>query len=283
MLIPVDLHCHTTHSDGSHTTEEVFQFIEKNNGKYIAITDHDTIAGLPHANAICNNYNLSVINGVEISVTWEKDTLIHILGLGIDYTNQELINNLANLRNQRIQRGHDIAKKLENYGIKNAFEGAMQYCAYPESLSRTHFAKFLVANGHAKQNNVFNKFLAPNKIAYVKQQWAELQDAINWINNSGGVAIIAHPARYRLGHTKLEQLIVEFKLCGGRGIEVYSSSHDERDINTIANLSVKYNLLATGGNDFHNIKEYPKLTVGLIPELPTKCITIFETLGIKLA
>ena len=279
MLIPVDLHCHSIYSDGSHSIEEVMQLVRTNHGKYIAITDHDTVDGLALANNKAQEYGLSLINGVEISVTWQ-DNLIHIIGLGVDYKNSKLISNLDNLRNQRIKRGMEIAKKLETYGISGAFDGAMKYCTYPNSLSRTHFAKFLVENGYATQSNVFNKFLSVGKIAYVKQEWASLSDAIDWIKISGGIAIIAHPSRYKLGYNRLEQLIIDFKTLGGIGIEVYSSSHDVRAINTIAKLSVKYNLLASSGNDFHNINAYPRVLVGLTPQLPTMCNTVFDHLGI---
>lgn len=280
MLLPVDLHCHTIFSDGSHNIEDVFQLVKNNNGKYLAITDHDTISGLEHANLIVKNYNLNLINGVEISVTWENN-LIHIVGLNINHKDQELKTNLDNLRDKRLKRGQEIAKKLANVGIQNAFEGALKYCTYPNSLSRTHFAKFLVDNGYAKQNNVFNKFLAKDKVAYVKQEWTSLENAINWINNSGGIAIIAHPARYKLSHSSLNKLILEFKLLGGLGIEVYSSSHSVRDINTVANLATKYKLLASAGNDFHSINAYPKMNVGLTPILPEKCLPIFSHLRIK--
>ena len=280
MLLPIDLHCHTIFSDGSHSIEELFQLVKENNGKYIAITDHDTISGLEHANLIVDQYNLNLINGVEISVTWENN-LIHIVGLNINHKDQILYQNLDNLRNKRLERGQEIAKKLEKVGIKGAFEGALKYCTYPNSLSRTHFAKFLVDNGYAKQNNVFNKFLAKDKIAYVKQEWASLENAISWINNSGGIAIIAHPARYKLGYSVLTKLILEFKLLGGGGIEVYSSSHNIKDINSMANLAIKYNLLASAGNDFHSINSFPKMHVGLTPKLPERCLPIFYSLGIK--
>jgi predicted metal-dependent phosphoesterase TrpH len=280
MLLPIDLHCHSIFSDGSHTIEDIFQAVKDNNGKYIAITDHDTISGLEHANSIVTKYELILINGVEISVTWDNH-LIHIIGLNIDYRDQILKQNLDSLRNKRLERGKEIAKKLESFGIKGAFEGALKYCTYPESLSRTHFAKFLVDHGYARQNNVFNKFLAKDKIAYVKQEWTSLENAINWINNSGGLAIIAHPSRYKLNYTTLNKLILEFKLLGGVGIEVYSSSHNIKDINTITNLASKFNLLASAGNDFHNINAFPKMQVGLTPKLPERCSPIFSRLGIK--
>jgi 3',5'-nucleoside bisphosphate phosphatase len=280
--IPVDLHCHSTYSDGAHGVKEVLTFVKANNGKNIALTDHDTVSGLKEAKIYAKELELNLIGGVEISVTWDKNTLIHILGLGINENNPELIANLQNLRSFRYLRGEKIAQQLEKAGIPNALAGALKYCQEKESLSRTHFARFLVENGYAKSNRVFEKYLTNGRVGYVPQIWATLADAVSWITNSGGIAVIAHPARYKLTRTKLIRLITEFKECGGEAIEVISSSHSEEECMNIARISKEYNLLASMGTDFHNIDTYPKVNVGLNYPLPSICSPIYPRLGVKL-
>ncbi|MCE2705654.1 MAG: PHP domain-containing protein [Proteobacteria bacterium] len=280
--IPVDLHCHSTYSDGAHSVKEVLDFVKANNGKHIALTDHDTVNGLAEARIYAKELELKLIGGVEISVTWDKNVLIHILGLGVDENNQNLVTNLQKLRSFRYLRGEKIAAQLEKAGIPNALEGALKYCQEKEALSRTHFARFLVENGYAKANRVFEKYLAIGRTGYVPQVWAELSDAVSWIKNSGGVAVIAHPARYKLTRTKLLRLISDFKTCGGEGIEVISSSHSESECMDIARIAQECNLLASMGTDFHNINNYPKVNVGLNYPLPAICNPIYPRLGIEL-
>lgn len=278
--IPVDLHCHSINSDGAHSVVAVLDMVKQNGGKYIALTDHDTVCGVAEARSYAKSLELNFIAGVEISVTWNK-TLIHILGLGIDENNQELIKNLEQLRSLRLSRGQKIAEKLAKLGIPNALEGALKYCSNENALSRTHFARFLVDNGYAKANRVFDKYLANGKPAYVAQEWTSLENAISWIKNSGGYAVIAHPSRYRLTHTKLQNLINDFKTAGGIGIEVISSSHSETDAMSIAQLANKNDLLGSIGTDFHNIDSYPRLRVGINYPLPSICKPIYQLLGIN--
>lgn len=278
--IPVDLHCHSTNSDGAHSVTEVLDMVKANGGKYIALTDHDTVCGIKEARQYANQIGLNLIAGVEVSVTWSKNTLIHILGLGVDENNSELVENLEYLRSLRFSRGQKIAEKLAKLGISNALEGALTYCSNPQALSRTHFARFLVDNGYAKANRVFDKYLANGKPAYVPQEWASLENAILWITNSGGIAVIAHPSRYGLTNTKLQTLIDDFKNCGGLGIEVISSSHSETDVITIAGLANKNDLVCSIGTDFHNIDGYPKVHVGMNYPLPPICKPIYTLLGI---
>ena len=279
--IPVDLHCHSLHSDGEHTIEVVLDLVKQNGGKYIALTDHDTVDGIKTAREYASKTGLHFIAGVEISVTWQN-SLIHILGLNIDEHNSELVHLLQQLRANRYTRGQKIAAKLEELGITGALEGALSYCANPNALSRTHFARFLVENGYAKANRVFDKFLTKGKPAYVEQQWATLAQAVSSIKQSGGIAVIAHPARYKLTKLKLQQLINEFKSYGGEGIEVISSSHNAKLVSEMALVAQKNNLYASIGSDFHRTHGYPRVTVGVNQSLPNICTPIFTQLGITL-
>ncbi len=279
--IPIDLHCHSLHSDGAHSISEVIDLAKANGCQYLSLTDHDTIAGIEDAKLCAHDNNINLISGVEISVTWESNSLIHILGLGIDATNKLLIDNLNTLRSQRLTRGQKIADNLAKIGIEGALDGALKYCSKVEALSRTHFARFLVDNNYAKPGKAFDKFLAPGKPGYVTQKWATLEDALHWITMAGGIAVIAHPARYKFTRTKLLKLIGQFKELGGRGIEVRSSSHSESDVQNIAQISKMEKLLASVGSDFHNLNEsYRTIKVGVNPSLPSICEPIFSELGI---
>ncbi len=279
--IPVDLHAHTTHSDGSLSVKELMAMVKNNGGKYQALTDHDTVNGISEAREEASKNELTLIPGVEISVTWTGNTLIHIVGLGVDEKNSQLVESLDNMRNQRIERGKKIAQNLARAGIGGAFEGAMSYCKNPESLSRTHFSDWLVANGYAKPGKAFDKFLAPGRVGYVAQKWANLEDAVKWITNSGGIAVIAHPARYKFTRTKLIKLIDEFKSYGGIGIELISSSHSLQDEANIASLCVSKELLASVGSDFHKTESYRRrINPGINKRPPNKIPTVFKHLGI---
>ncbi len=278
--LPIDLHCHSTYSDGAHSVREVFEMAKANGVKFQALTDHDTVDGINEARQVAIELDFTLIPGVEISVTWQKNTLIHIVGLGIDENNQQLVKELANLRASRIERGKRIGANLAKIGIHGAFEGALAMAKQPEALSRTHFNHWLVAQGHAKPGKAFDKFLAPGKPGYTPQIWANLSDAVNWITQSGGVAVIAHPGRYSFTRTKLIRLIEEFKSYGGKGIEVISSSHSLQDEENIAALCRHCDLLASLGSDFHQQESYRKILPGVNKAIPYGLNTVFPLIGI---
>lgn len=278
--IPIDLHCHSTHSDGSLTVEEVLNLAKQNGGIYQALTDHDTVDGINEARGIAAKLDLNFIAGVEISVTWQANTLIHIVGLGVDEKSPQLLEQLQLLRSSRLTRGKRIGDNLAKAGISGAFEGALALCKNPQALSRTHFSQFLVNNGHAKPGKAFEKFLAPGKPGYTPQIWASLKDAVNWITQSGGVAVIAHPGRYKFTRTKLLKLIEEFKEYGGQGIEVISSSHAPSDEENIAQICKQTGLFASVGSDFHQEESYRIIKPGRNRALPHSVEPVFKLLGI---
>ena len=195
---------------------------------------------------------------------------MHIIGLNIDHTNTNLIHNLQELRSLRLQRGKKIAAKLDKLGIHNSLELALKYAKSVNALSRTHFAKFLISNGHATLKNVFSKYLGENKPAYVKQTWTTLENAVKIINNSGGVAIIAHPVRYKMNRNVLKKLIEEFKMYGGHGIEVIHPSHSIQDITNIITIANQHQLYGSCGNDFHELT--PNIKVGKTIPLPSSLL-----------
>lgn len=278
-LIPLDFHCHSTHSDGAYTINKLLDLAKANGCKYLALTDHDTISGITEAKRYAAEINITLISGVEISVTWGETSVIHIIGLNINENDQNLLNNLEKLRSQRFNRGKKIARVLEKIGIPNALAGAMKYCHSPEALSRTHFSRFLVDHGYVKPGQAFDTYLGYGKPGYVAQTWAKLEDCVSWITESGGIAVIAHPCRYALSQAKLLQLIHDFKKAGGRGIEVISPSHSRSESRKIAVIANEHGLLCSLGSDFHDTSH--KSVLGVNPILPLlNCKPVYNEFNI---
>ncbi len=270
-----DLHCHSTVSDGSLAPEQLVAHAKEQGVDTLALTDHDITAGIVDAELAAAREGLRLIPGVEISVSWLGQT-IHILGLGIDPANAELQAGLAGLREFRRQRAEAIAKLLEKKGIKNALAGASAY-AEGEIISRTHFARYLLELGLAKDmRDVFKRYLVRGKPGYVAGQWALLEDAVGWIHSAGGQAVVAHPARYKITDSKLRQLLQQFKDHGGVGLEVVSSSHSPDERARMARHCTKFDLLASSGSDYHGPSQ-PWAQLGRCAALPEGCTPIWET------
>ncbi len=232
----------------------------------MALTDHDETGGIAEAQAAAAGCGLQLVPGIEISVTWNAAT-IHIVGLLIDPDDAELQAGLAELRRFRDWRAEEIGRRLARHGIAGAYEGAMRH-ARGRIVSRTHFAHFLVAEGHAENTrDVFKHFLRRNKPGHVPGEWATLEQAVGWIRGAGGMAVIAHPARYDLTATRRRKLLGEFVEVGGEGIEVVSGSHNLGDAIATAMFATKFNLLASAGSDYHG-PENPWLDLGRLPPFP---------------
>jgi len=269
-----DLHTHSTASDGTLSPGELVRRAHAQGVDVLALTDHDSTAGIAEASDTAAALGLRLVPGVEVSVTWSGVT-IHILGLNVDPEHPGLQQGLAQLRARRDERGKDIARRLARAGIDGALEGAQAYAA-GAIISRTHFARFLVAQGHAKDmRKVFKKFLVRNRPGHVPGDWAGLEEAVGWIRAAGGVAVIAHPARYRLSATRLRQFIGEFKDCGGQGIEVVSGSHSAGDVQGMAQYARRFDLLASCGSDYHG-PEQPWVELGQLTPLPENCTPVWQ-------
>lgn len=270
-----DLHSHSVVSDGSLTPEALIARAVGQGVNVLALTDHDVTDGLGAAQTAAELHNIHLVPGVEISVTWNGVT-IHVLGLGIDKQCEQLQQGLQKLRDFRVLRAEEIARRLEKKGIANSLEGANKF-AQGALVSRTHFAHFLVESGRAKNvKDVFRKFLVQGKPGHVPGEWAALEDAVQWITMAGGQAVIAHPARYRLSATRLRQLLSEFKACGGVGLEVVSSAHSQLDCINMGRYAKQFDLLASCGSDFHG-PEQSWAELGKIPPLPKECRPIWST------
>lgn len=268
-----DLHCHSTASDGSLSPTELVSRAIEQGVDILALTDHDGTEGIAEASHAVQGTDLTLLAGVEISVTW-GGTTIHIVGLNIDVNHPALQNGLTTMRQYRIGRAEEIAKRLDKAGISGALEGAKKY-ASEVMLGRLHFAQFLVEHGHAKNiSDVFKRYLVRNKPGYVPGKWASLHDAVSWITAAGGQAVIAHPARYKITATKLRRLINEFKEAGGVGFEVVSGRQHPEEIKHMAKLTEQFGLLASRGSDFHT-PENSWVELGKLSALPSSCTPIW--------
>ena len=264
-----DLHCHSVVSDGTLTPEALACRAHANGVHVWSLTDHDEVGGQERAKKAAEDLGMKYISGVEISVTWCSQT-VHIVGLGIDHTNAALIEGLNQTRNGRTNRAKAIAAQLDQIGIKNAYEGALQFVGNPELISRTHFARFLVDSGVCKDTNeVFANYLIEGKPGYVGHEWANLTDAVNWITQAGGIAVIAHPGRYNYTSLQLNELYGQFKDMGGRGIEVVTGSHTKDEYKAFAKVALQHGFLASRGSDFHSPNE-SHVDLGTLPDLPSQ-------------
>lgn len=274
MPFTIDLHAHSNISDGILTPEELIEHAAMHRVDVLALTDHDDVSGLEVAAREAKRWDIRLINGVEISVTWKKRT-IHILGLKIDPEYAPLKNGLAEIRKGRHVRAEGMAAGLSKVGIAGSLEGAYHY-AQEGIISRTHFARFLVNNGICKDNkSVFKNYLVKGKPGYVEHEWASLEDAVNWIVTSGGVAVIAHPGRYDLGRTNMLLLLEEFRSHGGTAIEVVTGSHTVDQYSEFAKYAHQFGFQASLGSDYHG-KGISFMEMGRLPALPSNCIPVWH-------
>lgn len=269
-----DLHSHSTASDGTLTPAELVHRAADAGVDVLALTDHDTLDGLGEAAQAAAGLGISLIPGVEISVTWQRMT-VHVLGLNVNPADAALHAGLRELQAFRDWRAAEIARRLEARHIGGALEGARRYCK-GAILSRTHFAHFLVERGQAASlRDVFQRYLVKGKPGYVAGQWADLEQALGWIRQAGGIPVIAHPARYRLTRSKLKQLIGEFRESGGLGLEVVSGSHSLDETLHMAAVSREHQLFASCGSDYHG-PEKPWVEIGRLRKFPNGCTPVWE-------
>ncbi|MHB8257102.1 MAG: PHP domain-containing protein [Acidiferrobacterales bacterium] len=270
-----DLHSHTYHSDGTLSPSDLVMRARCNGVDVLAVTDHDITTGIGEARTAADAAGVVLVPGVEISVTWGAQT-IHIVGLGIDTDDACLQAGLVEQLRFRDWRAEEIGRRLERKGIHGACAGARAR-ARGVLIGRTHFAQFLAEEGHARDvRDAFSKYLVRGKPGYVPGQWASLPQALGWIRASGGQAVIAHPARYKLSATRLQRLLTEFKESGGAAIEVVSGSHSRDDCLRFAALATRYDLMASCGSDYHG-PEAPWIDLGRLPPLPESCRALWTS------
>jgi 3',5'-nucleoside bisphosphate phosphatase len=277
-ILNADLHCHSVVSDGTLTPEVLAARAAANGVELWALTDHDEIGGQHRAAAAAKAQGMHYLTGTEISVTFAGET-VHIVGLGFDADNADMVAGLKATRGGRTERAREMADGLAKVGIKGAYEGALKFVGNPELISRTHFARFLVESGVCSETNeVFRKYLTEGKPGYVPHRWASLKDAVSWITNAQGMAIIAHPARYRFTPNEEYALFIEFKAHGGRGVEVVTGSHSAAEYVKYADTAKEFGLAASRGSDFHSPEE-SRTDLGTLPFLPGSLTPVWELLA----
>jgi len=277
-LTNADLHCHSVVSDGTLTPEELAARAKTNGVELWALTDHDEVGGQARALAAAKAQGMRYLTGVEISVTFIGQT-VHIVGLGFDADNAALVQGLRDTRGGRRQRAMEMSDGLAKVGIRGAFDGALPYVGNPELISRTHFARFLVETGVCKDTNeVFRKYLTEGKPGYVPHRWATLGDALRWISEAGGMAVLAHPARYRFTPNEEFALFTEFKAHGGRAVEVVTGSHSVAEYGTYGEMAKEFGLAASRGSDFHSPAE-SHTELGTLPLLNSTLTPVWELLA----
>ncbi|WP_051378548.1 3',5'-nucleoside bisphosphate phosphatase [Derxia gummosa] len=277
--VNVDLHCHSNISDGIHEPEDVVERAHRNGVQWFALTDHDEVGGVARARQRATELGMGFIHGVEVSVTWAGET-VHIVGLGIDITDPALVAGLERTRGGRAGRAQEMADGLAAVGIPGAYEGAMKYVGNPELISRSHFARWLVEIGRCDDvREVFGNYLVEGRPGYVPHRWAKLKEAIGWIRGAGGVAVIAHPGRYRFSDLERHAFIAEFKEAGGEGIEVLCASHTADDARRAVLAAREFDLKASRGSDFHGAGE-SRVEPGMLGPLPDSVEPIWAQWGI---
>jgi predicted metal-dependent phosphoesterase TrpH len=275
--INADLHCHSIISDGTLTPEDLALRAHKNGVQLWSLTDHDVIGGQKRAQLAAQNLGMKYLGGVEISVSWMGQT-IHIVGIGIDPENPTLIEGLRKTRDGRSARGKEIARQLEVIGILGVYEGALTYAGNPELLSRTHFARYLVEKKVCQSmDDVFKNYLVEGKPGYIGHEWASLEESVQWITAAGGIAVIAHPGRYRLSDMQKHELYQAFKNAGGKGIEVITGSHTPSQYEEYAKIAQQYGFYASRGSDFHDPDE-SRIDLGQLPHLPSTLQPVWSLL-----
>lgn len=277
-LTNADLHSHSTVSDGTLAPEDLAARAHAAGVELWALTDHDEVGGLARAREAALDLGLAWLSGVEVSVSFADET-VHIVGLGFDEHDDALRAGLTATRGGRTERARRMGDALAAVGIRGAFEGALRYVGNPELVSRTHFARFLVETGVCEDTHgVFRRYLTPGNPGYVPHRWARLGDAVRWITAAGGVAVIAHPARYRFTPTEEYALFSEFVQHGGRGVEVMTGSHSAAEQARYADTALEFGLLASRGSDFHSPDE-SRTALGALPDLPGRLTPVWEALA----
>lgn len=277
-LTNADLHCHSTVSDGGLAPALLAERAKAGGVELWALTDHDEVGGIAEARAAAQRLGMRFLSGVEISVSFAGQ-VVHIVGLGFDETDPTLVDGLRATRGGRGPRAQEMAAGLAQVGIHGAYEGALRFVGNPALISRTHFARWLVEAGHCRDiPEVFRRFLTEGKPGYVEHRWASLGDALRWIHGAGGIAVIAHPARYKFTPTEEYALFSEFKQHGGRGVEVITGSHSSAEAVRYAEIAQEFDLLASRGSDFHAPEE-SRVELGSLPPLPGQLSPVWLALA----
>lgn len=273
---PIDLHCHSNLSDGVLSPAALVSRAAANGTQLLSLTDHDCIDGLDEARHKAEVLNLFFLNGIEISVSWRNNVTIHIVGLDIDPSYTPLIQGIIATRSGRLERLERMHHELSKAGIHGVYEGALSHANNPLLVGRAHVARYLVQIGLFKNMHaVFNYYLVPGKPGYVPYRWATLTQAISWIRGAGGIAVLAHPGRYRLTPALMKSLLEDFSAAGGIALEAGSASHSLDEMMHYVNYAKSFGFEVSAGSDFHSPSE-DAVEVGFSPLLPSSCTCVAQ-------
>lgn len=262
----IDLHCHSTASDGALAPADLVRRAVEQGVTHLALTDHDTIEGLPEAQAAADATGITLISGTELSCLWKTQT-IHVVGLDFDRDSPAFVEALARQHENRWARARMIDERLQKVGVADLLGKATDK-AGGDVPGRPHFARVLVEEGKVKDSaQAFKRYLGAGKPGDVKAFWPELSEVVQWITEAGGVAVLAHPRKYRMTATKLRNLVHDFIRAGGRSIEVSTSGQSSGDLGFLAELCRRQELLASQGSDFH-FPGAPWCELGNIMKMP---------------
>ena len=272
----IDLHSHSYYSDGFLSPSAVVRMASKVGCDLFSLTDHDTTDGIVEAKLEADRLGLNLVDGVEISAFW-RNSAIHILGLGIDIENDMLQTGLEFNQNLRNDRAKKIALGLWRSGIKDALEKTHMISG-GHMLTRTHFAQMLIQEGYCKDmKSVFRRYMTGRKPGSVGVEWKDFGEVIKWIQSAGGKALIAHPFRYRMTHSKIKKMLIDFKEANGDGFEVINSNSSNEEISLGDQWSEDYKLLASIGSDFHGWPNQ-RVQIGNLADLPNNSRAIWSYL-----
>ena len=271
----MDLHSHSTASDGGLAPDELVWHARNQGVTHLALTDHDTCAGLVRAEEAARAAGLPLIPGGELSVSWRGHTR-HVVGLGIDAEAPGLQGFMAQVQRARQQRAQAICDRLAKIGL------ALDWRAIDTaSIGRSHLAMALVKAGWAKDHQkAFDHYLKQGRKGWVRAQWPSLESGVEAIVSAGGIAVLAHPAVYRLSHARMRDLLAAFRSAGGEGIEVVTRSHVDKGLQSAAERARQYGLYASMGSDFHHL-EWRWRALGRLAALPDDLAPIMSAPQLK--
>lgn len=271
----IDLHCHTTASDGKHTPRELLAKAQQRGIQTLAITDHDTAAGFREAQPLAAEYGINLVSGIELSCVW-SGILIHIVGLNFDSQSVALQAAEEQQTQVRQQRAELIAQKLGKRLGKTIDLDRVLEIAQESQIGRPHFAQYLVETGLVESHAAaFTKFLGAGKIGDVKTGWPEMATVVRWIVAAGGIAVMAHAHRYKMTRTKIRACMTDFVEAGGGAIEVAYNIMDASQQQHMVELAKQFNLLGSCGSDYHGPNRFG-LELGTMPTFPKDIVPVWE-------
>lgn len=274
MTLRYDLHCHSTASDGALSPRDLVSRAFEQGVNVLALTDHDTVDGLEEARLQAQQLGMRLINGIELSCT-HLNQCLHIVGLNIDPDHPGLREGLSKQQAIRDERAKRIADKLAKKGIPGVYEAVLVNAGKGE-ITRTHFAEYLLRQAYVNSmQEAFDRYLNKGQPAYVSTTWASLEEVVSWIVNAGGIAVLAHPLRYKLSNKWINRALAVFKEAGGQGIEVVNGRGSLEEVRLAQQFAERHQLVASTGSDFH-APDSPYLELGRLVELPATLIPVWS-------